>query len=61
MNVSEITDTWTVTNRAGAEIARVDGASMDIARETAKKLPEVAESNAREQGFGLRRLSTAEI
>jgi hypothetical protein len=55
------TDTWTVTNQAGDEIARVDGVTMTDARAAAQEIPAVAESSAREGGFALRRLSAAEL
>ena len=57
----EITDTWTVTNKAGQELARVDGATMTTARAAALEIPAVAESSASEGGFGLRRLRADEL
>lgn len=55
------TDTWTVTNKAGREIARVDGKTMDDASRAARQNADVVESSARDGGFSLRRLRTSEL
>jgi hypothetical protein len=55
------TDTWTVTNKAGQEIARVDGETIDDARGAAKSLASVIESSGRDGGFSLRRLRSGEL
>ena len=57
----EPTDTWTITNRAGEEIARVDGATSPAAADAARGLPAVVESAARDGGFRMRRLLTSEL
>lgn len=58
---SEPTDVWTVTDRAGREIARVEGVTMDDAREAAETLAVVREVARREGGHSLRRLRENEI
>ena len=54
-------DYWTVTNQAGAEIARVYGESYAEAAENAGKDPAVRASRDLEGGFGMRRLRSAEL
>lgn len=58
---SEPTDVWTVIDRAGREIARVEGVTMDDAREAAEALAVVREVARREGGYSLRRLRENEI
>ena len=59
-SLSEPTDVWTVTDKAGAEIARVYGETMADAREAARRTPAVGAVPLREGGFSLRRLTVAE-
>jgi len=59
--VTKPTDTWTVTNRDGKEITRVDGATMTAARAAALEIPAVVESSDQEGGFALRRLTDDEV
>jgi hypothetical protein len=54
-------DTWTVTNRDGQELARVNGATHGDAVNAARMIPDVAASSNRENGFGMRRLLESEI
>lgn len=60
-SLSEPTDTWSVTNRAGAEIAVVDGETMVEARDAARKMPAVRIVSPREGGFSLRRFTVREL
>lgn len=55
------TNTWTVTNRAGREITRVDGETIQDATAAAKQNPDVVESSKREGGYSLRRLRVSEL
>lgn len=54
-------DTWTVTNKAGIELARVDGVLYTQARNTAAQLDRVRASAAIEGGYGMRRLMGSEL
>jgi hypothetical protein len=60
-STGEATDTWTVTNKAQREIARVTGATIEAARAAASAIPEVTEWAQRDGGFAVRRLRTSEL
>ncbi|GAA0371675.1 hypothetical protein [Streptomyces blastmyceticus] len=57
----EPSDTWTITTRAGVEIARVEGATAEDMTRAAEALPEVRANIQREGGFTRRRLYTSEL
>ncbi|WP_439675987.1 hypothetical protein [Embleya sp. MST-111070] len=57
----EPSDTWTITNRAGEEVARVEGATAEEATRAADALPAVQTTIRREGGFARRRLYTSEL
>lgn len=60
-SLSEPTDTWTVTNRAGEEITRVYGTTMGEARNKAREYAEVLRVSTVEGGFSLRRLTQGQL
>lgn len=55
------TDTWSVTNQAGREVARVDGETIDDAARAARQNADVVEWSNRDGGFSLRRLRSNEL
>ncbi|MEX2984561.1 hypothetical protein [Streptomyces sp. C36] len=57
----EPSDTWTITNRAGVEIARVEGATAEDMTRAAEALPKVRAMIRREGGFTRRRLWVSEL
>lgn len=57
----EPSDTWTITTRAGDEIARVHGATAEDMTRAAEALPAVQANMRREGGFARRRLYTSEL
>ncbi|PSJ29814.1 hypothetical protein B7P34_04700 [Streptosporangium nondiastaticum] len=57
----EPSDTWTITNRAGVEIARVEGATAEDMTQAAEALPKVRATIRREGGFTRRRLWVSEL
>jgi hypothetical protein len=60
-SLSKPTNTWTVTDRAGNEIARVYGETMSAARNAGAVHPVVRETAPREGGFAVRRLTAGEL
>lgn len=59
--LSEPTDVWTVTDRAGTEITRVYGTTLEGARNDALNVAEVRYVNYSQGGFSLRRLTRGEL
>lgn len=59
--LSEPTDVWTVTNKAGVEVSRVYGTTMEKARWEALECAEVRRVNYAENGFSLRRLTVGQL
>jgi hypothetical protein len=54
-------DTWTVKDKAGTELARVQGATYDDAVAASRTVQEVRDSAAREGGVAMRRLFLSEL
>lgn len=57
----EPTDAWSVTDRAGNEVTRVEGATMADARQAARLAPAVKDVIRRQGGFALRRLTRSQL
>ncbi|MCA6093475.1 hypothetical protein LE181_15065 [Streptomyces sp. SCA3-4] len=57
----EPSNTWTITNRNGVEIARVEGATAEDMTRAAEALPRVRATIRREGGFTRRRLWVSEL
>ncbi|MFF0630369.1 hypothetical protein [Streptomyces sp. NPDC004296] len=57
----EPSDTWTITNHADVEIARVEGATVEDMTRAAEALPIVRDTINAEGGFFRRRLYTSEL
>lgn len=55
------TNTWTVTNRAGQEIGRVEGETFDDAACAMRQNADLVKVSNREGGVALRRLRTSEL
>lgn len=60
-SLTEPTDVWTVMDKAGAEITRVYGTTMEKARNEALAVVEVREVDYAESGFSLRRLTRGQL
>lgn len=60
-DTGEPTDTWSVTDRADNEIARVHGDTMAQARDAARRMSVVRDLERREGGFSLRRMRLNEL
>jgi hypothetical protein len=60
-NRGDPTDTWTITDQAGTELARVWGDTYDTARRFAEQIPAVRATARREGGYLLRRLGRHEL
>lgn len=55
------TDWWTVTDRAGNEVTRVEATNYPRARTAAQKVPAAAAVSRREGGLSYRRLRSSEL
>lgn len=54
-------DWWSVTNRAGAEVARVGGADREQARRAAERVPAARRVSRLEGGLSYRRLTDEQL
>ncbi|MGW3627608.1 hypothetical protein [Streptomyces sp. NPDC000880] len=57
----EATDWWTVTNRAGKEVAQVEAPTAKQAQAAAERIPEARLYSRREGGLSYRRLRSSEV
>ncbi|MDH6629374.1 hypothetical protein M2271_007210 [Streptomyces sp. LBL] len=57
----DLTDWWSVTDRTGAEVARIQGADDPSARAAAERHPKAGPVSRRENGVAVRRLRTSEL